>query len=211
MSIEQPQKKERVIAYIDGYNLFFGLVEGDFERFLWLNVQQLVESILNPNQDLKEVKYFTALITNDPAKRARQKTYIEALQTLDKVKVIFGKFKSDNKDCKKCGNSYVSYNEKMTDVNIATHIMSDYYEENFDMAMVISGDTDLLPPIKMINENGKNKRVFVAFPPKRVNDEVRRFAKGDAVIGRKNLKDSQLPLKIINKFGGTIEKPTLWS
>ena len=74
---------------------------------------------------------------------------------------IRDRFKSDNKDCKKCGNSYVSYNEKMTDVNIATHIMSDYYEENFDMAMVISGDTDLLPPIKMINENGKNKRVFV--------------------------------------------------
>jgi hypothetical protein len=62
------------------------------------------------------------------------------------------------------------------------------------MAMIISGDTDLIPPIRHINiVSEKNKRAFVAFPPNRVNDEVRDIARGSLVIGRKNIADSQFP------------------
>ena len=52
----------------------------------------------------------------------------------------------------------------MTDVNIATQILIDAYQDNFDMAMLISGDSDLVPPIKAVHELFPKKRVFVTFP-----------------------------------------------
>lgn len=204
-------KKERVIAYIDGYNLYFGLIDSHFERYLWLDVKALVQALLKPNQELVSVKYFTTLITTNVDKRLRQKQYIGALQSLENVTVIFGKFQHEKGNCGVCGGQYTEEKEKMTDVGIATHIMSDFYEDKFDMGMIISGDTDLIPPIKMINEGEHNKRVFVAFPPDRINDEVRKFAKGDMVIGRKKLADSQLSLSINNAMGATFNKPAEWT
>lgn len=97
----------------------------------------------------------------------------------------------------------------MTDVNIATQIMIDLYEDNFDMAMVVSGDTDLLPPIKFVNAS-KNKRAFVAFPPGRVNDAVRDAASGSLVIGRKKLADSQFQEEIEDVQGETCRRPRSW-
>lgn len=204
-------KKERVIAYIDGYNLYYGLKDGGFKCYLWLNIQALVQNLLLPQQELVGVRYFTTLVTNDVNTRLRQKCFINALGTLSLVKIFYGKFQKEDAHCNGCGNDYQTTCEKMTDVGIVTELIKDYYEDKFDMAMLISGDTDLLPPIKLINENSKNKRVFVAFPPKRVNDDVRKFAKGSMTIGRKNLKDSQFP-DTVNSLDGTEQfvKPQTW-
>lgn len=81
----------------------------------------------------------------------------------------------------------------MTDVNIATHVILDAYKDEYDMAMLISGDSDLVPPIKEIHKNFSNKRVFVAFPPKRHNNSVALIARGSLVLGRKKLLDNQFP------------------
>ena len=42
----------RVIAYVDGFNLYFGLKDKGWRRFYWLNVQLLVQNLLKLNQDL---------------------------------------------------------------------------------------------------------------------------------------------------------------
>ncbi len=33
---------ERVIAYIDGFNLYFGLIEAGFNKYRWLNIKKLI-------------------------------------------------------------------------------------------------------------------------------------------------------------------------
>ncbi|HCL06239.1 MAG TPA: NYN domain-containing protein [Chitinophagaceae bacterium] len=210
MDVQKFTPKERVIAYIDGYNLYFGLKDSGFKRFLWLNIQSLIESLLTGNQELVKVKYFTTLVTNDVAKRLRQKQFISALQSLDKVEIFYGKFQKEKNHCGVCGNDYPNDCEKMTDVGIATQVVKDYYTDAFDMAMIVSGDTDLLPPIRLINESADNKRVFVAFPPDRSNDEVRKFAKGSMVIGRKNLLRSQFDDKVTNVNGEVFNRPVEW-
>ncbi len=53
-------KKERVIVYVDGFNLYFGMIQGGFSNCRWLNVKALAENLLQANQQLTEVKYFTA-------------------------------------------------------------------------------------------------------------------------------------------------------
>ena len=80
----------------------------------------------------------------------------------------------------------------------------------FDMAMLVSGDSDLIPPIKAIHDLFPTKRVFVAFPPKRYNSSVMYIAKGSEIIGRKNLVESQFEEEITKKDGFVLKKPEEW-
>lgn len=132
-------KKERVIAYIDGFNLYFGMLDSGFNT-KWLNVRKLVENILQPNQELIVVKYFTSRVGNNPDKQKRQSTYIDALEA-EEVKIYYGHYQRDTVECNRCRNIWADYNEKMTDVNIATQMLIDAYQDKYDMAMLISGDS----------------------------------------------------------------------
>jgi uncharacterized LabA/DUF88 family protein len=203
------QKKERVIVYVDGFNLYFGMREAKFDNCRWLNLNKLVLLLLKPYQELIEIKYFTSRVSNNPDKQKRQVKYIEALETTG-VKIYYGHYQSGKVECDRCGHIWPTYNEKMTDVNIATQILKDAFQDKYDMAMLISGDSDLVPPIKIIHENFKQKRIFVAFPPKRHNQSVALVAKGSLTIGRKNLIDSQFQEELIKKDGFVLKKPDKW-
>lgn len=202
-------KRERVIVYVDGFNLYFGMKEAGYENCKWLDIDNLVKNLLKPNQELQKIKYFTSRVGNNPEKQKRQTTYIEALETKN-IKIFYGHYQSDRVECKRCGNIWPSYNEKMTDVNIATQMIIDAYKDIYDMAMLISGDSDLVPPMKAIHENFNNKRVFVAFPPKRHNSSVSLAAKGSLIVGRKKLVDSQFPVEVLKRDGFKLRKPSDW-
>ena len=202
-------KKERIIVYVDGFNLYFGIIEAGFINCKWLNINNLVNNLLRPNQELIEIKYFTSRVSNNPDKQKRQTTYIEALESVG-IKIYYGHYQSDAIECRQCGNIWPTYHEKMTDVNIATQILIDAYQDKYDMAMLLSGDSDLVPPIKAIHGLFKNKRVFVAFPPKRHNSSVALVAKGSIIIGRKKLVDSQFDNEVPKKDGFILRKPKEW-
>lgn len=202
-------KKERVVVYIDGFNLYFGMLDAGFDYCKWLNLKLLVSNLLPANQELIEVKYFTSRVSNNPDKQKRQNTYLEALESTGVI-IYYGNYQKDTIECKKCKNIWPKFNEKMTDVNIATQILIDAYQDKYDMAMLISGDSDLVPPIRAVHEIFKNKRVFVAFPPKRHNQSVALVARGSLTIGRKKLVESQFTEKIAKKDGYILSKPLIW-
>lgn len=204
-------KKERVVAYVDGFNLYFGMKEGGLNDILWLNIQKLAQGLLKSNQELSYTKYFTSRIRNNPAKEKRQKTYIEAVETLNECKIYYGHYQSQVEQCKVCGHTYPYANEKMTDVNIAVEILSDAYLDKFDMALLVTGDSDLVPPIRAVHNFFKNKRVFVAFPPNRFNISVKDAAKGSLIIGRKKLKDSQFDDTVKKHDGFILTRPKEWT
>ena len=54
---------KRVIVYIDGFNLYHGLVAAGFRKYLWLDLNKLAKEILESDQVLTGVKYFTARTT----------------------------------------------------------------------------------------------------------------------------------------------------
>ena len=51
---------ERVTAYIDGFNLYFGLKAKGWRRFYWLNLLDLARNLLKPHQGLVQAKYWSA-------------------------------------------------------------------------------------------------------------------------------------------------------
>ena len=205
----EENKKERVIAYVDGFNFYFGMLAAGFDNCKWLNLRALAISLLKPNQSLVAIKYFTSRVSNNPDKQRRQTTYIEALES-EGIMVFYGHYQKDAIECKRCNNIWPNYNEKMTDVNIATQMIIDAYQDSYDMAMLFSGDSDLVPPIRAIHENFVKKRVFVAFPPKRFNNSVALVARGHLTIGRKKLVDNQFSDGVKKRDGYLLRKPEEW-
>ena len=81
---------KHVLAYVDGFNLYFGLKSKGWCRYYWLNIQLLAQHLLKPNQRLLLTKYFTARIAGPPDKQKRQSIYIEALKTLNDFQFFYG-------------------------------------------------------------------------------------------------------------------------
>lgn len=206
---DNTEKKERVIVYIDGFNLYFGLRNAGYSKCKWLNLYAFSKSLLKENQELISVKYFTSRITKDPERQKRQNTYLEALEAAG-VKILYGKFQADKVECLRCGRIWINYNEKLTDVNLATHMLVDAYKDQYDTAVLVSGDSDLVPPVRSVHENFSNKRVFIVFPPRRHNVSMSAVARGTMIIGRKKLNDHQFPEYVTNNAGYTLKKPENW-
>jgi hypothetical protein len=78
----------RTIIYIDGFNLYFRLLEKR-PALKWLNVKALAERLLNPANQVIGVKYYTARVSGriDPGAPARQQRYLDALRTVPEISV----------------------------------------------------------------------------------------------------------------------------
>lgn len=202
-------KQDRVIAYIDGFNLYFGMLESGIEKGKWLNVEAMITSLLKPNQTLVGVKYFTSRVSGNPNKEKRQRSYLDALKTTS-VELIYGHYQTNTQTCKSCGHLWTDQKEKKTDVNIASHLLINAFQNDFDTAILISGDSDLIPPVDYINKNIKDKLVAVFFPPSRLNKSLQKVAKGSLVLGRKKILDHQFPEAVTLKSGFVLEKPKEW-
>lgn len=62
-------QKERIIVYVDGFNLYFGMLEAGLIICKWLNLVLLSSSLLIGNQVLVSIKYFTSRVSNNPDKQ----------------------------------------------------------------------------------------------------------------------------------------------
>jgi uncharacterized LabA/DUF88 family protein len=202
-------KIDRVEVFVDGFNLYFGIAQTGFIHSKWLNISALINSYLTPNQKLVSIKYFTSRITNSPAKQRRQTIFIEAIESTG-IQIIYGLYKAINIECNNCGHTWSISNEKMTDVNIATHLILDAYADKYDTAILISGDSDLVPPIKAVHASFPGKSVSVFFPPNRHNNTVAAAAKGSLIIGRKRIIENQFPEEVIKADGYILHKPSEW-
>jgi len=202
---------DKVITYIDGFNLYFGISEAYQKKYLWLDLEALSENLLRQNQKLDRVHYFTARIRNNHQKAKRQNTYLDALSTRTKIKIHPGKYLNTDVTCPMCHRVYKKPSEKMSDVNLASYLLVDAFQDNYDVAIVISGDSDLTTPISMVRQLFPKKQVIVAFPPCRSSVSLEKTANGYYTIGERNLVKSQLPDPVKNSSGFDLFKPIRWN
>ena len=203
-----------MIAYIDGFNLYYGMRSKGWRRYYWLDLNRLAERLLRPGQTLAGVRYFTARVIPDAGsvgKARRQNTYLEALGTLPNLAIHYGYYLPKTRQCPDCGSTWQTYEEKMTDVNIAVELLSDAYDDKFDTAIVISADSDLAHPMTMVRERFPGKRVVVAFPPNRASKLLRSVATASFSIGRDAMRDSQLPENVVGRDDSVFTRPSTWN
>ena len=204
---------QRVAAYIDGFNLYFGLRKSKLRRYYWLDLPALITTLLKPDQQLVATHYFTARIkTNghNAADAKRQSDYIDALATRPGLTTQFGHYLQKTRQYKQCGATWPDYEEKMTDVNIAVQLLADAFEDRFDTAIIVSGDSDLTTPIQQVRQRFPNKRLIVAFPPNRHSEQLKKVAHGHLTVGEDKLKRSQLPDPVITASGYPLQCPAYW-
>ena len=155
--------KQKVIIYVDGFNFYYGLKKNrKWRRYYWLDIVKFFEMFMRPNQELVCVKYFSAKPANID-KALRQNAFFQANKENPKFRLILGKYLHKTIQCYNCGYQISTFEEKESDVRIATQIVNDANNHNCDVAIVVSADSDMIPAIELALESGT--KVFVYFPP----------------------------------------------
>ncbi len=198
---------KRVCAYIDGFNLYHAIDDLHDHRLKWVNLHSLMQVFLDPNvHKLESVYYFSAYADWLKGAHMRHTAYVAALQTVG-VTPIMGNFKKKERSCKKCLTTWTGHEEKETDVNIALSLLDDAYRDRYDVAMIVSRDSDLVPALKLVKARFPEKVLKVITPPNQRHSKEMAKIVGDkrlAEIRPVHLQRNQLPDKILNTNGDVI-------
>lgn len=206
----------RTHVYVDGFNLYYGSVR--HTRYKWLNLRALLERVLKKNH-VEKIWYFTALVKatgDDPGKPIRQQVFIRALETLPGLEVDYRYFQREVRELRRADDmgslKMIFEKEKGSDVNLATRLMDDYYNDRFEAAVVLSNDSDLAAPMKIINGH-RTKPVGLMTPPAWKNHpavELKAVAAFHHRISMLAIRECQLPDEITDADGRTIRRPGGW-
>lgn len=208
---------QRVIVYIDGFNFYYGLKniskqDNSWKKFYWLDVVSFFQKMLGKNQDLVEVNYFSARPHDIDASK-RQDLFFSANKLSPKFRLILGKYLKKNIQCKHCGNTIQSFEEKETDVRIATQIINDVHKDRCDISIIVSADSDIIPAIETLREIKPQHNVFVYFPPLRHSVNLANSCNAHRKLSnyKARFNQSMLPDEVILPDGIKLCRPKNWN
>lgn len=179
--------EKRVAVFIDGNNFYFGLRKlygknkslknFDFEKF---------SQFLAGKEKVVGIYYYNALLDKEhnPDKYDSQKEFFEELKKIPNFNLVLCKLLKRTI----AGTNKVYYIIKEDDINMAVDIVENAYDNNYDIAVLVSGDGDFVPAVRSVKKKNKNvKNVFF---------------KNSSSRNLKNFCDSSLELtkENLNKF-----------
>lgn len=201
---------KRAFAYIDGFNLYYGMLDARLHSARWLDLRAMCAALPRPHQRLGLVRYFTARVRDDPEAASDQAVYLDALRARGGVEVMFGHFLATSVECRGCGFVKKKYEEKRTDVNMAVRLLEDAFDDRFDLAIVVSADSDLVAPIEAVRRRFPDKQVMVAFPPHRRSAQLRRAANAAHHLSGPVIRSCRLPDPVMTPAGIALRAPRGW-
>jgi hypothetical protein len=225
----------RGIFYIDGFNFYYLRMKWA-SPFKWLNVKALADRISGPNVDIARVDYYTANVSGkvDHGAPNRQQAYFRALNTVPEIAIHKGQFLTSEKwsvvvhPARAKPDGYVwaqpepdlvyvkKTEEKGSDVNLASHLLRDAYTGQMDIAYVLTNDTDLVEPIRIVTQEiglqvcivapcrQRNKRIPIPSP------SLAHVSTSKLYIDDADLAACQFPDPIIIKGKSPIRRPATW-
>ena len=206
----------KIVFFIDGFNLYHALDyfqagpdHDRFRKYKWLNLKKLASLFVGRLDTLEKVLYFTALATWDANKMARHKLFIRA-QENEGVSIVYGEFKRKDKLCTECRKHFSTFEEKQTDVNIALELLQLAVKDRYDRAVIVSGDTDLIPAIKAVRSTFPGKQVGIIIPIGRSSEDLRKHADFRFKMREHHLASSRFPNTITLADGTTLNCPLNW-
>jgi uncharacterized LabA/DUF88 family protein len=160
-------------------------------RYRWLDLRALVAAFIRDDQTLVAVRYFTARVTHQPEKLARQDLFLHALRAHSGIEPIEGAFEMRRLRCTECGRWYKRPQEKLTDVNIAVRLLADAHEDRLDTAFLLCADGDLVPAVEHVQARGVG--IALIDPPRRHSAELAALADRHWHISRAQMNGALLP------------------
>lgn len=206
--------------YVDGFNLYRRALAAGPHR--WLDLQALAEKLLH-DHEIVMIRNFTALLKpqqHDPQAPQRQQIYLRALRTNPRIHVHLGHFRNDLRDMPVHPLRYDQQGrpvtvrvrkteEKGSDVNLATHLLLDAFRGVADTYVVVSNDSDLAEPMRVVREElgftvglvtpaGQPSKALLA-----TNPQIIRQIRAGALAA------SQLPPQLSDE-NGSFRRPKEW-
>ena len=201
---------------MDGLNLYYRALRGT--EYRWLDIGKLARLLL-PKHEIGRIRYFTALVTNrpdDPTQAQRQQAYLRALQTVPDLTIHYGHLLPKRKRRPLARQpqtgprtvEVLDTEEKGSDVNLASYLLLDGFEDEYEVAVVVSNDSDLVLPIEMVRSR-LVKEVGVFDPSRRRSFELHSAASWYRPLRRGPLSASLFP-ETLSDSQGPITKPLGW-
>lgn len=221
--------KPTAIVYVDGFNLYYGLLAGS--DYKWLDLEGLFDCLL-PQYDVTLIRYFTARVKKaarpmDPSAPERQKAYLLALQSLPRVRVTEGSFMIHKSFARRryparwhgipvprrLREHHIvpiwKIEEKGSDVNLGAYLILEAAQKSADIHLVVTSDSDLAEPLQIATRD-LGAKVALCFPHGRNSKELMRCSHEFIVsISEEALARSQLSNPVLHGKS-TIYRPVSW-
>lgn len=178
-----------------------------------------MRQLLQPTNVIAKINYYTARVSGaqDPDQPRRQQLYLKALRTIPHLEIHFGSFLSKTITRPLAFPvdglpQYVKVNsqeEKGSDVNLAAHLVYDGCSDKYDVAIVVTKDTDLVEPIRIVTQE-LGKKVGIVCPDTSLPPQLSRVSTFVRHVRDAHLSASQFPNPVIDASGQAIVKPSAW-
>jgi hypothetical protein len=203
-----------VNVYVDGFNLYYGALKRT--PYKWLDLGTLCQLLL-PRDNVQEIHYFTARVSSrpyNPTAAHDQGLYLRALKTVPNLHIVYGNFLTHSVPMYLSGVTppqrvwVDKTEEKGSDVNLAAHLLRDAYARRFEVAVLITNDSDLAEPVRIVAQD-LGLPVGLLNPHQFHSRALRQYATFIKRIRQGELATSQFPRTVTDRKG-TFAKPSGW-
>ena len=222
--------RSRAIVYFDAFNFYNGCFNNIYRppvwrTYKWLDLAKYCQMMF-PELHIGHIRYFTARLKPtpiDPDEPKRQHEYLRALATIPHLTIHEGQFLIHRKrryvaDPRSIRLTYeeplrrewvVIPEEKGSDVNLATLLVADGFRDLYHTAVVVSNDSDLVVPLRLVCEEIRkpvillNPQVTRAWHLTQIENVTYRR------VTERALAASQFPDQMTDEHG-YIAKPETW-
>lgn len=200
--------------YVDGFNLYYGALKRT--PWKWLDLAALCRTML-PNDSVEHTHYFTARVSarpQNPTSAHDQALYIRALRTIPNLSITYGHFLTHSvpmylSSAMPPKRVFVDKTEeKGSDVNLASHLLRDAFTAQFEVAVLVTNDSDLAEPVRIVARELKLP-VGILNPHQHHSAQLKPLATFMKRIRQSDLMASQFP-DVISDAKGSFRKPAGW-
>ena len=216
----------RTIVYVDGFNLYYRALKKR-PQYRWLDLKAMAEAVLQAQNQVIKVNYYTARASGklDPEIPRRQQTYFNALETVSEIEIVEGNFLAKKAWAQMAPPPQggkppfqpwpnvvriVKTEEKGSDVNLGAHLVRDAYTHAFDVAAVVTNDTDLVEPVRIVAKE-VGKPVGILSPDAQVAKSLADVATFQRFIRTGHLSAAQFPDTIPRVGASDLQRPAKWA
>jgi hypothetical protein len=208
----------RVFVYIDGLNLYNDLNRRLNGRGKWLDLEALADRVAGERVEM--IRYFTswvAVLAGDEGPRNRQRIYRKAIEQLPRVEPVFGSMLKEKKWRLRVRRyPFLPRNvrvwnikEKGSDVNLASYLLLDAFQNRFDVAYVVANDSDYFHPIRMVSRD-LGRDVRIVYPAESPAQDLLKVGVPTDRLRKTTILEAQLPDSVQTSKKGFVTRPPSW-
>jgi uncharacterized LabA/DUF88 family protein len=175
----------KVLIYIDGANFFYGIKSVN-ERYTDLNFdfsKYILNVLVKEGDEVLQIYYYNAPLKNLKGCSklySKQQSFFKRLRNTKKFKVILCK---RQKRLNNLGEEF--HMIKGDDIHLAVDLIKDIYEKKADKIILMSGDGDFEPAIKLAKD--KNKIVNLCYFENSISKNIYNITNEKFLVNKKIL------------------------